>query len=187
MDLAMHSVHPTALVDDGVRIGAGVTVWTGAHLRSGAEIGDRTRIGEHVYVGAGVRVGSDCKLQNGALVYEGAELADGVFVGPGAILRNDRYPRAVNPDGSVKSGEDWTCEGVLVESGASIGAGAVVLAGVRVGSWALVGSGSVVTHDVPPHAIVVGSPARRIGFACRCGRPCRTRCEVCGWTPDGSP
>lgn len=179
-------VHPSAVVEDGVRLGVGVMVWHRSHLRTGAEVGDHTRIGEGVHVGAGVRVGANCKIQNGALLYEGCRLEDGVFIGPGVIVTNDRHPRAVNPDGSLRTAEDWTLEGVVVETGASIGAGALILAGVRVGRWAVVGAGSLVTEDVTPHSLVLGIPARPVGSVCFCGRRC-TGCETCGWSEGVSP
>lgn len=179
-------VHPSAVVEDGVRLGAGVRVWHRSRLRAGAQVGDHTRIGEGVHIGAGVRIGANCKIQDGALLYEGCHLEDGVFIGPGVIVTNDRHPRAVNPDGSLRTDEDWTLEGVVVETGASIGAGALILAGVRIGRWAVVGAGSLVTHDVAPHSLVLGVPARPVGSVCFCGRRC-TGCGTCGWNEGASP
>jgi acetyltransferase-like isoleucine patch superfamily enzyme len=126
-------------------------------------------IGRGAYVDAGVVLGNNCKVQNQALIYEPAHLADGVFVGPGAILTNDRHPRAVTPALQKKSQTDWTAVGVSVAEGAAIGAGSVVIAPARIGSWALVGAGSVVTRDVPDFAVVMGSPARRTGWVGRAG------------------
>ncbi|HVV21785.1 MAG TPA: acyltransferase, partial [Pseudonocardiaceae bacterium] len=110
---------------------------------------------------------------NHALVYEPAELADGVFVGPAAVLTNDTYPRAVNPDGTPKGTEDWTPVGVTIAEGASIGARAVCIAPVRIGAWATVAAGAVVTRDVPDFALVAGVPARRIGWVGKAGAPLR--------------
>ncbi|GAB6985380.1 hypothetical protein JCM10369A_19040 [Nocardioides pyridinolyticus] len=117
------------------------------------------------YIGSGVRVGENCKSQNYALVYEPAELADGVFVGPAAVLTNDTYPRAVTPEGDLKSAADWQPVGVTVERGASIGARAVCVAPVRIGAWATVAAGAVVTTDVAPYALVAGVPrsSHRLG------------------------
>jgi acetyltransferase-like isoleucine patch superfamily enzyme len=133
-----------------------------------------------VYVGAGVRLGRNCKVQNNALLYEGVELEDGVFVGPQVCFTNDYLPRAVNPDLSLKSAEDWDVGTTRVREGASIGAQSVVITGVTIGRWALVGAGSLVTRDVPDHALVYGSPARQQGWVCRCARRLEVR-EGEGW------
>lgn len=178
------TVSPSAEIEQGATIGSGSAVWQFSKVRRGATIGDRCRIGGGVYVGAGVTVGDDCKVENGAQLFEGARLADGVFVGPGALLLNDQYPRAITPAGAVKEADDWTVAGVTVDRGASIGGGATVLPGRRIGTFSLVGAGSVVVHDVPPHALVVGNPARRIGTVCACGTPVSvdSTCEGCGLT-----
>jgi acetyltransferase-like isoleucine patch superfamily enzyme len=115
-------------------------------------------------------MGNNCKVQNYALVYEPAQVGDGVFIGPAVVLTNDTYPRAITPDGSLKSAADWEAVGVTIEQGASIGARSVCVAPVTVGAWALVAAGSVVTQDVPNHALVAGVPARRIGWVGHDGR-----------------
>jgi acetyltransferase-like isoleucine patch superfamily enzyme len=131
-------------------------------------------------------MGDHCKLQNHALVYEPAVLEDGVFVGPAAVFTNDHYPRAVNPDGSLKSAHDWRPVGVRVRTGASVGARAVCVAPVTVGRWAMVAAGSVVVHDVPDFALVAGVPARRIRWVGHAGVPLEPagdglwRCPVTG-------
>lgn len=145
------------------------SVWDGTVVRSGAVVGERSIIGRHAYVGPGVIVGSDCKIQNQAQLYETAVLEDGVFVGPAVVFTNDKFPRAVTPEGRLKSAEDWEVVGVIVRRGASIGARAVCVAPVEVGEWAMVAAGAVVTADVPAHGLVVGSPARRIGWVGRSG------------------
>lgn len=167
-------VHPSAELDEGVRLGTDVQVWQQAHVRAGAVIGDHAVLGRGVYVGPGVRVGANCKIQNYALVYEPAVLDDGVFIGPAVVLTNDLYPRAVNPDGSRKSADDWAAVGVTVREGASIGARSVCVAPVTIGRWALVAAGSTVIADVPDFALVVGSPARRIRWVGRAGVPLDT-------------
>jgi acetyltransferase-like isoleucine patch superfamily enzyme len=126
-------------------------------------------VGRNAFIDAAVVIGRDCKIQDGALIYSPAVLADGVFVGPGAILTNDRLPRAVSPELAPVSREQWVANGVTVGRGASVGAGAVIVAGSRIGAWSMVGAGSVVVHDVPDHGLVVGNPARRIGWVGRSG------------------
>ena len=162
-------IDPSAGVDPTATVPESARVWGLAQVRAGAVLGERTIVGRGAYVGVGVAVGSDVKIQNNALVYEPALLEDGVFVGPGAILTNDRRPRAVNPDGSLKSATDWEPVGVTIRRGASIGAGAICVAPVEIGMWALVAAGSVVTRDVPPFALVAGNPARRIGWVSTAG------------------
>ncbi len=159
----------TAQIDPSVDIGKRTTVWDFTQIRENSKIGADTVIGRNVYVDHDVVIGAACKIQNNALLYWPAIIGDGVFIGPGVILTNDRNPRAVNVDGTPKGPDDWAPAGVHVESGASIGAGAVVLGGVHVGGWALVGAGAVVTRDVTPQALVTGSPAFRIGWVGKSG------------------
>lgn len=170
-------VLPSADVDDDVRLGYGTTVWHLAQVREGADVGDSCVVGRGAYVDAGVVVGRACKIQNYALVYAPARLEEGVFVGPAAVLTNDVYPRAIEPDGRLKGGEDWDPRGVEVGRGASIGAGVVVLAGVTIGAWATIAAGAVVTSSVADYALMVGSPARRVGWVGPAGVPLQ---------PDGS-
>lgn len=164
-----YRIAASADVDEGVAIGAGTSVWHLAQIRAGAVLGRDCVIGRGAYIGTGVTVGDRVKVQNHALVYEPARLGDGAFVGPAAVLTNDLRPRAVTPEGRLKRAEDWSAVGVDVEAGASIGARAVCVAPLRVGRWAMVGAGAVVTRDVPDFALVVGVPARRIGWVGRAG------------------
>jgi acetyltransferase-like isoleucine patch superfamily enzyme len=162
-------VHPAADLEDGVSIGAGSAVWQRAQIRSGARIGGDCIIGRDVFIDTDVEIGDRTKIQNGALIYHGVTVADAVFIGPGAILTNDRYPRAITADGDLARGDDWELLPIRIEHGASIGAGAVVVAGCDVGAFATVGAGAIVTRTVPGHALVAGNPARRIGWVCACG------------------
>jgi len=161
----------SADVDPTAQIGDGSSVWHLAQVRDGARIGAECVIGRGAYIGSGVQIGPRCKVQNYALIYEPAVLEAGVFIGPAVVLTNDTFPRAVNPDGSLKSAEDWEPTGVVVREGASIGARAVCVAPVTIGRWATVAAGAVVTRDVPDYALVVGVPARQIGWVGRAGVP----------------
>ena len=162
-------IDPSADVHPSAAVGAGTVVWHLAQVREDAVLGEEVVVGRGVYVGSGVRVGSRSKIQNHALVYEPAVLEDGVFVGPAVVFTNDHNPRAVTPDGALKSASDWEPVGVTVRYGASVGARAVCVAPVTVGRWAMVAAGAVVTADVPDHALVAGVPARRIGWVGRAG------------------
>lgn len=164
-------VAPTATVEAGATVGPDTQVWDQTVVRSGARVGAGTVLGRGVYVGPGARIGERCKVQNQALIYEPAVLGDGVFIGPAVVLTNDTYPRAVTPAGKRMGADDWEPVGVTIEDGASVGARAVCVAPVRIGRWASVGAGAVVTRDVPAHALVVGTPARRIGWVGRSGVP----------------
>lgn len=157
-------------MSDDAKIGPGTKIWHQAQVREGAVIGTGCILGKGSYVDKDVHIGNACKLQNGVFVFHGFSLETGVFLGPGAMLLNDKHPRAINPDGSPKSDADWEVSEGVVEHGAAVGGGAVVLPGVRIGRMAMVGSGAVVTKDVPERAIVAGNPARLRGFACDCGR-----------------
>jgi acetyltransferase-like isoleucine patch superfamily enzyme len=177
-------IHPTAEVSPEATVGDGCRVWRQAHIREDAIVGPNSNVGAGVYVGAGVHLGRNCKIQNNALLYEGVELEDGVFIGPQVCFTNDYLPRAVNPDLTLKSGDDWHVGQTLVREGASVGAQSVVVTGITIGRWALIGAGSVVTRSVPDHALVYGQPARIKGWVCFCARRLEVRgnegwCEEC--------
>ncbi|QPK81698.1 N-acetyltransferase [Schaalia sp. ZJ405] len=159
----------SADVDERASIGEGSSIWHLAQVREDAVLGESCIVGRGAYIGTGVTMGDHCKVQNYALVYEPARLGHGVFIGPAVVLTNDHFPRAINPDGSIKSASDWEAVGVTIKDGAAIGARSVCVAPVTIGAWATVAAGAVVTKDVPDYALVAGVPARRIGWVGRCG------------------
>ena len=171
MPISRPNVHHSADVADSATIPDSARVWHLSQIREDAVLGENCIIGRGAYIGEGVHVGDNCKVQNYALVYEPAVLEPGVFIGPAVVLTNDEFPRAINDDGSLKSADDWESVGVTIRRGASIGARSVCVAPVEIGEWALVGAGSVVVKDVPRFALVVGSPARRIGWVGTDGYP----------------
>jgi UDP-2-acetamido-3-amino-2,3-dideoxy-glucuronate N-acetyltransferase len=162
-------IHPTAEVSPQAQIGAGTKIWHQAQVREGARIGQSCIIGKGVYIDFDVVIGDRVKIQNGASIYHGVTIEDGVFIGPHACLTNDKFPRAITPEGQLKRDADWQVGKILIQYGASIGAGAIILPGVTVGRFAMVGAGAVVTKDVIAHGLVVGNPARLVGFVCQCG------------------
>ncbi len=167
--MADYFVHPTAEAHVNAQIGAGTKIWNYAQIRENAVLGEQCVIGKNVYVDFGVHIGNRVKIQNNVSVFHGVTIEDGVFVGPHVCFTNDLFPRAINPDGSLKGADDWTVSETVIKYGASIGANATIVAGITVGSFALIGSGSVVTKDVPEQGLVVGSAARLIGYVCKCG------------------
>jgi UDP-2-acetamido-3-amino-2,3-dideoxy-glucuronate N-acetyltransferase len=168
-------VDPTARVDPSADLEPDVQVGAGSHLSQRVQVGTGARIGSEcildrdVFIDAGVRIGNRVRIDRTALVYHGTTVEDGVYIGPAAIVTNDRHPRAITPDGEVVTPSDVVLRPVTLRYGCSIGAGAVIVAGVDVGRFATVGAGAVVTKTVPDHAMVAGSPARRIGWVCSCG------------------
>jgi len=154
-------VHPTAAISPQAQIGEGTKIWNQAQIRENAVIGARCVISKNVYIDAGVSIGSGVKIQNNVNVYHGVTVEDDVFLGPSMTFTNDRFPRAFQGD--------FTVSETLVKRGASIGANATIRCGIVIGEYAMVGSGSVVTRDVQPYALVVGNPARQTGWVCKCG------------------
>jgi UDP-2-acetamido-3-amino-2,3-dideoxy-glucuronate N-acetyltransferase len=147
------------LIAPDVKLGRDVRIYGFVNLY-GCEIGDETRIGSFVEIQRGARIGPRCKISSHTFICEGVTIEAEVFVGHGVIFINDRYPRATNATGRLKTGTEWDCETTLIKRGASIGSGAVLLPGITVGENATVGAGAVVTKDVPANAIVTGNPAR---------------------------
>lgn len=168
------TIHKTAEVSTQAEIGDGTIIWNEVQVREGARIGRNCGIGKCAYIGKNVAIGDGCKIQNRATIYQGVTLGNYVFVGPHVTFTNDLYPRAATEDFELISTE--------VEDYASIGAGSVVMCGIRIGKYAMIGAGSVVTKSVSPHALVYGNPARVVGRVCECGRPLNEEnvCEACG-------
>jgi acetyltransferase-like isoleucine patch superfamily enzyme len=169
MELINVRIHPTAQVSELANIGPGTFIWNNCQVRENVSIGSGSILGKDVYVDFEVQIGDNVKIQNGAFIYHGTILESGVFVGPGVIFTNDKIPRAINPDGSIKGNSDWQVSPIRVCYGASIGAGAIILPNVTIGRYAMVGAGSIVTRDVAEHALVLGNPARQMAYVCSCG------------------
>lgn len=167
------SIHPTAIVEHGVEIGDGTSVWDHAHLRGPTRIGSSCIIGGKTYVAGGVSIGDLVKLNSFVYVCTGVTIERGVMVAAGVTFTNDRFPRATDPDLATQrpSEADEHTEPTMVRRGATIGASVVVGSNIEIGEFAMVGMGSVVTRSVPNHHLVVGNPARSIGVVCRCGEP----------------
>jgi UDP-2-acetamido-3-amino-2,3-dideoxy-glucuronate N-acetyltransferase len=168
--------HPTAVVDPGAEIGDGTRVWHFVHVSPGARIGRDCVLGQNVYVG-NVRIADRVRIQNNVSLYDGVELEEGVFCGPSCVFTN-----VINPRAEVERKHEY--RPTRVQRGASIGANATIVCGVTLGAYAFVGAGAVVTRDVPPHALVVGTPARRTGWMCACGVKLdpALACAACGKT-----
>jgi UDP-2-acetamido-3-amino-2,3-dideoxy-glucuronate N-acetyltransferase len=171
-------IHPSAEVAPDAEIGQGTKIWSNVQVRPGARIGRNCVFGRNSFVDLDVIVGDNVKVQNNASLYAGLTVEDGVFIGPHVVFTNDKIPRAINPDGSLKSVDDWVCGETKVSYGAAIGAHSVIVTGITIGRWALVGSGSVVTRDVPDHALVLGNPARVVGYVSAGGVRCVDQSEA---------
>ena len=175
-----------ASVSDDAKLAGNVSIWDFAQVRENATIGKNSIVGSYAYIDANVQIGNNCKIQNRALIYDPAVVHDGVFIGPGAILTNDKNPRSISSLGEAKSAEDWDKVGVEVLQGAAIGSGAICIAPVKIGKWALVGAGAVVTKDVKDYALVVGNPARQVGWVGKAGKQLETvdgqhfKCSILG-------
>ncbi|MEK6937239.1 MAG: acyltransferase [Nanoarchaeota archaeon] len=184
-------IHKTAEVEEGSVIGENTKIWHHCHVRKGAKIGSNCSLGKGVYIDHDVVIGNNVKIQNNVSVYYKTLIEDGVMLGPHVCFTNDKFHRAINPDGSLKTdgstGEDWEIGEILIKKGASIGANSTLLTGVKIGEFALIGAGSVVTKDVPAFGLVYGVPARLKGYVCKCGRKVggadlkgKTKCSYCG-------
>lgn len=167
--------HPTALVESD-EVGAGTSVWAFAHIMKGAVVGENCKIGDHAFIESGASLGDRVTVKNGCLIWHGVHIADDVFVGPNVVFTNDMTPRVRYQT----TADDWLDTDVA--EGASIGANSTILSGIRIGRNAFVGAGSVVTRDVADHALVLGNPARQVGWACECGSRLDDdlACSACG-------
>jgi len=178
-------IHPSAIVETQ-EIGRGTRIWAFVHVMEGVSLGANCNIGDHCFLESGAVIGDGVTVKNGNMIWDGVTLEEGVFVGPHVFFTNDLYPRSRRlPEAESRyGGREWLLP-TLVRRGASLGAGAVILAGVTVGEFAMVGAGAVVGKDVPAHALVIGNPARILGWVCQCGlrlefEDHRATCAGCG-------
>lgn len=177
--MSKYFVHESSYIDDGSKIGEGTKIWHFSHIMSNCEIGKNCNIGQNVVISPGVKIGDSVKIQNNVSVYTGVECEEGVFLGPSCVFTN-----VINPRSLIEKKDQY--KKTLLKKGASIGANATIICGNTIGKFALIGAGSVVTKDVKDYEIVVGNPARPIGYACECGERLKKyqnneyKCEICG-------
>ena len=163
-------VHESSYIDDGVKIGEGTKIWHFSHILSNSKIGQNCTIGQNVVIGPDVEIGNNCKIQNNVSVYKGVTLEDGVFCGPSMVFTNIYNPRAeIRKMDQVRP--------TLVKKGATIGANATIICGTTLGRYSFIGAGAVVTKNVPDYALIVGNPAKQIGWACECGELLKDKLE----------
>ena len=167
-------VHPSTVIDHGVKIGDNTKIWHFSHVQNNAKIGEKCILGQNTYVGQNVIIGHQVKIQNNVSIYEGVHLEDYVFCGPSVVFTNDLNPRSKYP----KTGEYVKTQ---VKEGATIGANATIVCGVTLGRWSMIGSGSVITKDIKDHALVYGNPAYQKGWICECGTKLsnQLKCSEC--------
>ena len=157
-------VHPTSVIEENVHIGKDTKIWLYCHVQPGAVIGERCSLGQNVNVSNNVTIGNDVRIQNNVSIYEGVEIEDKVFCGPSCVFTNDIFPRAY----PIKKTEEYLSR-TIVKEGAAIGANATIVCGNEIGRWSMIAAGAVVTTNVPSYALMVGVPAKQIGWVCKCG------------------
>lgn len=171
-------IDSSANVSDKAIIGKGTKIWINSQVRENVKIGSDCIISKDTYIDYEVNIGNRVKIQNGVSVYHGVTIEDDVFVGPNATFTNDFYPRSFNTN--------WKISKTIVRKGASIGANATIVCGIELGEYCMVGAGSVVTKAVSPYALVVGNPAKQVGFVCKCGHKLQDKkCPACGFELEG--
>ena len=163
-------IHKTADISKKAKVGKGTEVWNDVKVREDVVIGENCVIHKGVYIGEEVVIGDNVKVQTNASLFKGVTIEDGVFIGPQVCFTNDKNPRSINPDGSLKKSSDWQVGKTLVKKGASIGGNATILPGITIGQWALVGAGAVVTKNVPDFGLVIGNPAKLVGYVDESGK-----------------
>jgi UDP-2-acetamido-3-amino-2,3-dideoxy-glucuronate N-acetyltransferase len=182
-------VHKTALVESS-EIGANTRIWAFSHVLAGARIGSNCNIGDHGFIEGGAVVGNNVTIKNNVCLWDGVTIEDDVFIGPSAVFTNDLYPRSARmPEVQARYADrDSWLEPTIVERGSTIGANATIPPGIRLGAHCMIAAGAIVTKNVKPHALVMGTPARQIGTVCRCGSRLHleqtSRCAKCGFTLD---
>ncbi|MDP2414347.1 acyltransferase [Daejeonella sp.] len=155
-------IHDSSWVSDNCKIGEGTYVWMNVQIREGVTIGENCIISKDCYIDLDVSIGNRVKIQNGVSVYKGVTIEDDVFLGPHMVFTNDLYPRSFN--------HDWKITPTIIKKGASIGANATIVCGSVIGEFALIGAGTVVNKNVPPYSLMVGNPAKLVGYVCKCGK-----------------
>lgn len=172
-----YTIHPSAIVDEGANIGCNTKIWHFSHIRSGAQIGSECTLGQNVYVAPSVKIGNHCRIQNNVSLFDGVFLEEKVFIGPSVVFTNVSRPRA-----HISQHNQFAT--TSIKKGASIGANATIICGVTIGEWAMVGAGSTVTKNVLPFTLVVGNPARKVAYICKCGYDIKENenCSICKLT-----
>ena len=182
MENANIFIHPTADVSKNATIGNNVKIWHNAQIREWSMIGFNCIIGKNVYIDTGVLIGNNVKIQNNVSIYRGVTVEDGVFIGPHTCFTNDKYPRSINPDGTLKNSTKWNTKKTTIKYGASIGANATIITGITIGKFSIIGAGSVIAKDVQPFTLYYGNPATFKSYICKCGKTITENCMICKMT-----